>query len=194
MQDGHGACFNALMIPRNRLEHLEPGRVAGSELGCVWRGFPLSLLAFILACGGEGEATNALPECACGSTLGASDMAESFDEKLAEFSTIACGGTPAFRGDCSDGKSVLYIDGGFGHTALYYVAQQLVGSSRSSDIFRAGCPSSNFGGTLEDVTCEVVSAEPLCPSSAYPGGRQLPDPLTIPFADGQLSPWCEPQQ
>lgn len=150
-------------------------------------------LALSLACGGEPGSTEATSECPCGAPLTASERAQSFDEKLAEYADVSCGGTPAFRGECSDGKAVLYINGGFGHTALYYFDRQLVGTSSSSDIYFEGCPSNSFGGSLEDVTCDIVGAEPLCPSSPFPGGRQLPDSLAIPFADGQLSPWCDPQ-
>jgi hypothetical protein len=153
----------------------------------------LSPLVLILACGSKAESDDPLRDCPCGSALNANDEAEPYDDKLAELSEIACGGVPSLRGECSDGKRVLYTDGGFGHTALYYVGQRLVGTSRSSDIFMQGCPSNDYGGALADVTCELVSAEPLCPSSPYPGGGQLPDSLTIPFADGQMSPWCEPQ-
>jgi hypothetical protein len=159
------------------------------------RNLILSPLVLVLACGGDTEPTDdPLSECACGSPLSAVEMAEPFEDKLAELSPIACRGVPSFRGECSDGKSVLFIDGGFGHTALYYVDQQLVGTSRSTDIYMQGCPSNTYRGALEDVTCEVVSAEPLCPSNPFLGGSQTPESLTIPFADGQLSPWCEAQQ
>jgi hypothetical protein len=159
------------------------------------RNLILSPLVLALACGGDTEPTDdPLSECACGSPLSAVEMAEPFEDKLAELSPIACRGVPSFRGECSDGKSVLFIDGGFGHTALYYVDQQLVGTSRSTDIYMQGCPSNTYRGALEDVTCEVVSAEPLCPSSPFPGGSQTPESLEIPFADGQLSSWCEAQQ
>jgi hypothetical protein len=154
----------------------------------------LSPMVLVLACGGDTEPTNdPLAECSCGSPLSAIEMAEPFEDKLAELSPIACQGVPSFRGECSDGKSVLFIDGGFGHSALYYVDQQLVGTSRSTDAVTGDCPSYTYGGALADVTCELVSAEPLCPSSPFPGGRQLPESLAIPFADGRLSPWCEPR-
>jgi hypothetical protein len=157
----------------------------------MWRPI-LAALVFFPACADAGQTSD--PSCPCGSALRASDKAESFEDTLAEFAALACTGVTAFRGECSDGKTVLYINGGLGHTGLYYVDGQLVGSSRSTDIFSEGCPSNNYGGALEDVTCEIVSAEPLCPGSPYPGGRQLPDSLAIPFADGQLSPWCDPQR
>jgi hypothetical protein len=154
----------------------------------------LVLLAAIgvpVACGGDVEAEPI--ECPCGSPLRPSELAQTFEETLAELTDISCDGVPGFRAQCEDGKTVLYIDGGFGHDARYYAASQLVGTSSSSDVYFEGCPSSTFGGSLESVTCELVNPEPLCPNSPYPGGRQLPDSLTIPFADGQLSPWCDPQ-
>jgi hypothetical protein len=155
----------------------------------------LGCLLATLACGSDSEPTDGpLDECPCGAALSANDLAESYDEKLAEFSTLACNiAGSAFRGECSDGKRLLFIDGGFGHTALYYVEQQLVGTSRSSDVYMQGCPSNSYGGALEDVTCELVDAEALCPSNPSSASSQLSDPLTVPFADGQLSPWCEPQ-
>lgn len=159
----------------------------------MWRAFLVACVP-IIACGGKSESNeNPLYHCDCGAALRASETAESFDEKFAELSEIACNGVPAFQGECSDGKRFLYINGGFGHTALYYVDQHLIGSSRSSDIYAEGCPWSTYGGALEDVTCEILSAEPLCPTGPFPRARELSEPLTIPYADGQLWPWCGPQ-
>jgi hypothetical protein len=150
---------------------------------------PLTPVLLLIACGGDTEPSL---ECPCGSALAASLVAASFEEKVAEFTALACDGVSSFRGECSDGKTVLYYNGGFGHSAMYYAGQQLVGTSSSSDLYFQGCPSNYFGGSLEDVTCEIVNAEPLCPGSPYPGGSRLPESLQIPFGDGQLSPWCEP--
>lgn len=47
-----------------------------------------------------------------------------------------------------------------------------------------------FDETLAEFT-ELISAEPLCPGSPYPGGSLLPESLAIPYADGELSPWCD---
>jgi hypothetical protein len=124
--------------------------------------------------------------------LDTNSLAEPFEEKLAELTSLACQGVLGFRAECSDGKTVLYVAGGYGHSAYYYAARQLVGTSSSSDIYFEGCPPNYFGGSLADVTCALISAEPLCPDSPYPAGSQLPESLEIPFADGQLSPWCDP--
>jgi hypothetical protein len=148
----------------------------------------LAALLLAVACG---DASDDRPECPCGSPLDADLMAKAFEEELARFTSLACDGVPAFRAECSDGKTVLYFNGGFGHSALYYADRQLVGTSSSSDVYFDGCPN-YFRGSLADVTCAIVNAEPLCPTSPYPSGSQLPESLEIPFGDGQLSPWCGP--
>jgi hypothetical protein len=142
------------------------------------------------ACAGDVDPDGSL-ECPCGSESTNLARPESFDQTLAEFTEYSCAGVRSFRGVCADGKSVLYVNGGFGHTAHYFVDQRRVGTSRSSDVRIEGCPANTYDGSLEAVTCELISAEPLCPGSPYPGGSLLPESLAIPYADGELSPWCD---
>jgi hypothetical protein len=160
-------------------------------------------LVLLMGCGGDVDSSsNPLqpadcarvfhPPCPCGSPLTTEVMAESgsFDQQLAEFSDLACDAFgPALRGECSDGKTLLYMNGGFGHTALYYFNRQLVGKTWSSDVRPICCPATYYNGELEDVTCELVRVESLCPSSTQP--IEL-TPNYFPYADGQLSPWCDP--
>jgi hypothetical protein len=142
-----------------------------------------ALAVLALACGGEPTIDDDAPECGCESSL---DDSVSFDAKLSELTELSCQiGGPAVRGGCSDGKTFLYVNGGFGHSAFYFADDALIGSSSSSDIV-AGCSTAHYAG---DAACEIASVEPLCPSNA-----SADQPITIPFADGQLSPWCDATQ
>jgi hypothetical protein len=158
------------------------------ERGAMMRA--LLLLGLLIGCGGDvDDADNQPLDCPCGSPLTPYAMTRygSFEEQLAEFSALACNiaGT-SFWGECSDGKTLLYVNGGLGHTALYYVGNQLVGTSTSSDVISGDCPTSHYQGALQNVTCDLLSKELLCPDNRYSGLLDFP----VPFADGQLSPWC----
>jgi hypothetical protein len=139
----------------------------------------------VLACGGDAVAPD---ECPCGAELTSEAVERApYDAKLDEYRELSCrilGG--AFRGECADGKVFLYRGGGFGHEALYYRDGRLVGVSRGTDAIVGDCPLTTYRGSLVDVTCPLANAEQLCSTSDV--DRALPE---IPFADGQLSPWCD---
>jgi hypothetical protein len=84
------------------------------------------------------------------------------------------------------------LNGGVPPQRVVLRRRQWVGTSSSSNIYFEGCRPDYLGGSLADVTCALVSAEPSCPDSPCQRGSQLSEPLEIPFADKQLSPWCDP--
>lgn len=134
-------------------------------------------------------------ECPCGLPLDSSsnpDLARSFDDAVTDWTTTACDWLSTIRGACADGKLFLYRNGGFGHDALYFADGQVIGASWSSDVSSEGCPWTHYEGPLDALTCEVISVEPLCPTQPFTGGGLASRPLDLPFADGQLTPWCDP--
>jgi hypothetical protein len=151
------------------------------------------LLALCTSC--SDDVTPASIDCRCGLPLDAAsnpDLARSFDDALADWTQTGCDWLIAVRGTCADGKVFLYRDGGFGHDARYFAGGQVIGASWSSDVSTVGCPWTHYEGPLAALACEIVNVEPLCPSGPPTGGGLTLDELSLPFADGTLTPWCDP--
>jgi hypothetical protein len=115
----------------------------------------------------------------------------SYSEALEEWSLGGdyCG-LGVFAGECSDGKRLLYRNGGFTSEIRYFDGERLVGVVASGDIAvcPSVCPSSNFFGAVEDVRCEAPTLEELCPGSSQILGGQ---PLFLPFANGEPPGGCD---
>jgi hypothetical protein len=122
---------------------------------------------------------------------GAPDVGASYTEALEQwpFGDQYCG-LGVFSGQCSDGKRMLYRNGGFTSEIRYFEGERLVGLVASGDVAvcPSVCPSSNFYGSIEDVRCDAPTLEELCPGSKQIlGGR----PLFLPFANGEPPGGCE---
>jgi hypothetical protein len=116
----------------------------------------------------------------------------SYSKALASWSFaggLGCG-FGLLRGECEDGKRLLYRNGGFGSEIRYFAGEQLVGYVGSGDvgICPSVCPFSHYYGAIEDVRCGSPSFVNLCEgSSSVPDAAQV----LMPFADGQAPGGCE---
>jgi hypothetical protein len=98
-------------------------------------------------------------------------------------------GLGAFAGECSDGKRILYRNGGFVSEIRYFDGEQMVGFVGSGDVAvcPSVCPLSHFYGDIGSVRCDSPVFEALCssPSSGLDGDR-----LWMPFANGEAPGGC----
>jgi hypothetical protein len=98
-------------------------------------------------------------------------------------------GLGAFAGECSDGKRILYRNGGFVSEIRYFDGEQMVGFVGSGDVALCPsvCPLSHFYGDIGSVRCDSPVFEALCssPSSGLDGDR-----LWMPFANGEAPGGC----
>jgi hypothetical protein len=162
----------------------------------------MALAAVLAACGGDEVRLEPLEATLadCGSDLDqlpragrpdAEPRTEApYTEAVASWPAQGLGcGLGVFRGQCADGKRLLYRNGGFGSEIRYFDGEQLVGYVLTSDVGACPsvCPFSHYYGAIDSVRCDAPSFEDLCASSS----SLLDDAeVLMPFADGRAPGGC----